>query len=334
MTTYTIKPSQYFSKAKLFPTNIALEMGDYLKFNVTSGNGNGIFATMQKDPNSNFEFPVGSLVGTPDGGTTYFAIGNHLETMVLRTGTLSLLIWGGDKSTNQNDVIVEVDVEKKKTTPLLQEAEEINNSIFQDRFHFQVHAFANSVNRFVVKLLVPEALLDTGMTLQQGDSLIIDVSPRDFWNLGGGVWIRNANGTQAKGEMANEVVQNNHKFIYGCLAATLDGGKTFFSVGTHLEMTVLNAGTLCLCCWDGDYGNNSGSVKACVQVIRNGKILTHLDIKTLTGSGTGSTSGGGTGTSSGTIDYSNLNCGVNLPQLSTKLQSKIGSTQGAGSWDY
>ncbi|MFP5274630.1 hypothetical protein [Coleofasciculus sp.] len=286
-----------------------------------------IFGKIQKDPDSDFEFPVGSLVGTPDDGKTYWAIANHLEIMVIGTGKLSLLIWGGDKSTDQSAVTVQVDVEKEKAQALVQEAEEINNDLFKDRFHFQVHAYANSFYLFNANHKIPEPLLDTGMTLTQGDLLIVDVSPRDFWNLGGGGWIRNANGTQANGNMTNESTQKNYNFILASLLGTLDGGKTFFPVGTHLEMTVLNGGTLSFSCWDIDYANNAGSVKACVKVIRNGKILTHLDIKTITGTGSDGSSETGTGTSTGTTDYSNLDCSANLPKLSTQLKSDLSAAK-------
>jgi hypothetical protein len=59
--------------------------------------------------------------------------------------------------------------------------------------------------------------------------------------------------------------------LYGSLVGSLDGGKTFFPVGTRLEMTILAAGRLSLYYWDTNNQDNSGSVTATV-VLYNGPL--------------------------------------------------------------
>jgi hypothetical protein len=62
--------------------------------------------------------------------------------------------------------------------------------------------------------------------------------------------------------------KDNFEFLYGSIVGSFDGGKSYFSTGTHLTMTMLTPGTLSFCCWDSDYQNNSGSVKATVEVYK------------------------------------------------------------------
>ena len=49
-------------------------------------------------------------------------------------------------------------------------------------------------------------------------------------------------------------------------AFSLDGGKTFFSVGTHLSMTVLTEGQLTLHYWDSNNLDNLGTITVIVQI--------------------------------------------------------------------
>jgi hypothetical protein len=65
---------------------------------------------------------------------------------------------------------------------------------------------------------------------------------------------------------------NGFSFLYGSLIGSLDGGKTFFAVGTRLEMTIVcPAGVLLLYYWDINKADNSGSITATVAVY-NGPI--------------------------------------------------------------
>ena len=66
-------------------------------------------------------------------------------------------------------------------------------------------------------------------------------------------------------------------FLYGSLVGSLDGGKTFFSVGTHLSMTVLTEGNLTLHYWDSNNADNSEFVQVIVQIY-NGPI--NVDMST------------------------------------------------------
>ena len=54
--------------------------------------------------------------------------------------------------------------------------------------------------------------------------------------------------------------------FFGSLIGTLDGGKTFFGVGTNMTMTVLSGGSLSFVYWDSNHQDNSGSIDVTVQV--------------------------------------------------------------------
>jgi len=60
--------------------------------------------------------------------------------------------------------------------------------------------------------------------------------------------------------------RGDQSFLYGALVGSLDGGKTFFSVGTHLSMTVLTEGTLTLHYWDSNSQDNVGDIAVIVQI--------------------------------------------------------------------
>jgi len=62
--------------------------------------------------------------------------------------------------------------------------------------------------------------------------------------------------------------KNGFSFLYGSLVGSLDDGKTFFPVGTRLEMTILGSGQLSLFYWDSNNQDNSGSVTATVVVYK------------------------------------------------------------------
>jgi hypothetical protein len=332
-TEFTIEASKYYlnsSSKTLFPTNIELKEGDLLKVTSSAAFQKvGVSYKYDKNTNNpNFEFPVGSLIGTINEGKTFFPVAGNVEIMCLdslATNTvskLSLVFWGVDASTTLGSVTVTVEVEQQRALNEVKATTEATNALFQDRFQFAVHANANSVAN---PAKIPEPLLETGIQLKPGDLLIVDAPPKDLWALTGDFFV-NANAIKLEdGSRWNHLADyKSHPYRLGSLVATIDDGKTFFPVGTHLQITVLNAGMLSFACWDIDYGNNYGFVKACVKVIRNGKVLTYLDIKTIQGTGNGNGSSSGSGTSNGTgSNYSNLDCTTNLPKLSAKLKSDL-----------
>jgi hypothetical protein len=283
---YTIEASKYNSKTSLFKileTDIPkIKTGDLLIVNVLGGNAYGVYEgthplnpfyqSAEKTASQDYyEFQFGSLVGSLDDGKTFFPIGNHLELTVLQPdGNLSLVFWGNDASTNTNSVTLSVEVQRQKDLEQFNIPVEVSNYIFSDRWQFDVDSKANSVTQSV------PSLLKTGLCLQPGDLITVDVHPLDFWSLGVGDSNLNftANGRRSDGTNWADLNKFNQIFEYGSLVGTLDGGKTFFSVGTHLQMTALNAGNLSFACWDADNGNNKGVIRAYVKVVRNGITIT------------------------------------------------------------
>ena len=55
------------------------------------------------------------------------------------------------------------------------------------------------------------------------------------------------------------------KFPLGSLVGSLDGGKTFFLVGTQYDAFAPQAGVLSLCFWDVNHDDNSGSISASID---------------------------------------------------------------------
>ncbi|MBO3460744.1 hypothetical protein G7B40_035875 [Aetokthonos hydrillicola Thurmond2011] len=331
-TQFTIQASQYYlnsTSKNLFPTNIELNEGDLLKINSQgiSPISSGSYKYDKNTNNLDFEFPVGSLVGTLDNGNSFFPVAQHLELMFLDNskGKLSLVFWGVDATTNISSVAVTIEVQQNKAFSDLQATDAIDSALLKDRFSFAVHAYANSMARrtspgYGGDYQGPEPFLDTGIQLQPGDLLKIDASPKDLWSPDGG-FFTNANAIAVAGNRGyDRVTSKGQYYRISSLIGTLDEGKTFFPVGTHLEMTVLKAGSLSLLYWDVDWGNNYGFIKAFVQIIRNGKILTSLDIKTVTSIVNGSSSGTAN-------DYSNLDCSTNLPKLNANLKSALISSK-------
>lgn len=109
--------------------------------------------------------------------------------------------------------------------------------------------------------------LATGINVKPGQLMTIDVDPCDSWVAGTPNRTSNANGLgNPFGGNFGLWTIGNHSFPYGALVGSLDGGKTYFPVGTRLEMTVLFPGQLTLHYWDADSDNNSESVVATVAV--------------------------------------------------------------------
>ena len=283
---FTIDASKNNSKASLLKTNISIKTGDLLIVNVSSGNPYGTYQGTHKfedfyktDISSpNYDFTLASLVGTLDGGITFLPVANKLEMTVLQQdGNLSFVFWGNDKSANGNSVTLTVDVKKQSDLQYLNGSVAVDSSVFQDKGLFQIDAYINSVSRNT-----PDTLFQTGIYVEPGDLLNVDVSPVDFWalytnNVDGGNDINctlNANGRKVDGSVYGNLALFQHTFLYGSLVGSIDGGKSFFPVGTHLVMTVYTAGKLSFGCWDVDYASNAGFIKAYVKVVRNGITIT------------------------------------------------------------
>ena len=103
--------------------------------------------------------------------------------------------------------------------------------------------------------------LNTGLALQPGQLLVLDVDPNETWSAGAADRTSNANGLgNPLGGNFGLFTRGSQSFLYGALVGSLDGGKTFFGVGTNLTMTVLTKGTLTLYYWDSNSGDNTGGV--------------------------------------------------------------------------
>ncbi|WP_392533087.1 DUF4114 domain-containing protein [Nostoc sp. C117] len=213
---------------------------------------------------ADFKFPFGSLIGTVDNGVTYFPVGTHLELTVLKPGRLKLVFWGGDHNTNDGAITANVEVRKAFNHDAT-----IENDISLYGNHFDIHSKVHSING----KMATETHLNTNIQLKPEDVLIVDVHPKDLWSIysENRVWDINANGvaeSDNKTRYGNGLPTKNFNFTYGSLVGTLDDGKTYFPVGTHLKLTVLNPGTLKFVHWDSDYTSNNGSVRAFLNVIR------------------------------------------------------------------
>ena len=128
--------------------------------------------------------------------------------------------------------------------------------------NFEVKAKENSVSGGTP--------LVTGITVTKGELLTINVSPDDKWSAGAGDRESNANGlSNPFGGNFGLSTHNGFSFFYGSLVGSIDNGKTFFAVGTRMEMSILiPEGRLTLYYWDVNNGDNSGSVIATVAVYR------------------------------------------------------------------
>lgn len=124
---------------------------------------------------------------------------------------------------------------------------------------FEVKAKENSVSG--------GSPLNTGLSLAPGQILTICVSPDDMWSAGSGQKTSNANGLgNPFGNDFGTFTNNGFSFLYGSLVGSIDGGQTFFPVGTRLEMTILGPGELSLFYWDSNNSDNTGSITATVAV--------------------------------------------------------------------
>lgn len=124
---------------------------------------------------------------------------------------------------------------------------------------FQVHAKENSVSGGTG--------VNTGISLRPGQLLQISADPNDTWSAGVHDRVSNANGlSNPLGGNYGLHTRGAQSFLFGSLVGSLDGGRTFFGVGTTLTMTILTAGTLTLHYWDSNHSDNSGSIEVLVNV--------------------------------------------------------------------
>jgi hypothetical protein len=106
------------------------------------------------------------------------------------------------------------------------------------------------------------SMLNTGIVVSQGQIVTITTSPAVRWSIGTNLWCTAGGSTIAippfKGFNA----------VAGALVGSLDGGGTFFGIGLFLQMSVVvsSPSKLSLCCWDGYYPDNSGSLTVNVLV--------------------------------------------------------------------
>lgn len=109
---------------------------------------------------------------------------------------------------------------------------------------------------------------DTGVFVQPGETLIISVDPADVWSLGTGSRTGNADGLgNPLGGDFGTFSRGGFTFRFGTLVGSLDGGQTFFRVGTSLTLPVRQQGTLTLYCWDSNNGDNLGALSVDIRVV-------------------------------------------------------------------
>ncbi len=237
-------------------TGITVSAGDKINISVAeddtwsagpadrTSNANGLVAgnrfggTYPVHTYKGFPFPFGSLVGSLDGGKTFFLVGTNYDGVASVSGRLSLFFWDSMSNDNFGSVTATVLVASKE---------------------FEVKAKENSATGGVP--------FNTGITVSIGDTLKVSVALDQKWSNGPGQPPTNANGILANGVPKESFSRNGFTFVVGSLVGSLDGGKTFFLLGTKFEGPVSGSGPLSLFYWDSDSANNSGSVKVNVTLI-------------------------------------------------------------------
>jgi len=114
------------------------------------------------------------------------------------------------------------------------------------------------------------APLITGITVTKGELLTISVAADDKWSAGAADRESNADGlSNPFGGNFGVFTKGPFSFFYGSLVGSLDDGKTFFAVGTRMEMSILfPTGRLLLYYWDVNNTDNTGSITATVAVYK------------------------------------------------------------------
>ena len=105
-----------------------------------------------------------------------------------------------------------------------------------------------------------------------GSTLTITCSDTDEWEIRTGDERFEVNANGKRGDMPYNPGPEHATMFYGTLVGSFDGGTTYFSVGTHLVMTVNYASPdggdpiLTLWCWDSYSEDNSGAISATVLI--------------------------------------------------------------------
>ncbi len=123
----------------------------------------------------------------------------------------------------------------------------------------QVDVFALENSR------VGGAALDTGIAVQIGDQLTIDVAIDDLWSAGTGPRTSNADGLNGIAPFGGNDFGLYNGFYYGALIGRIDAGA-YFLVGTSFDQIINEAGTLFLAYNDSNAPDNSGFVTASIDV--------------------------------------------------------------------
>ena len=135
------------------------------------------------------------------------------------------------------------------------------------------------------------AVVPFNPSLQYGDVLTVETEITNTWNSGGGPLLTNADGVPVtidpdthevtfrwdEYNPSNSPYQNKYpgalkaKFGVGCLVGSLDGGATFFAIGTRFSMMYLGGAgdpptELQMFYWDVNTGDNSGSIAFTVRL--------------------------------------------------------------------
>jgi hypothetical protein len=172
-----------------------------------------------------------------DGGETFFLVGTHYDGVAPVAGRLSLFFW--DRVGHDNFGSVTASVSLVAST------------------EFEVKAKENSVSGGVP--------FNTGIIVSKGDILKVSVALDQKWANGPGSPPSNADGVLANGQRNALYSRNRISLPVGSLVGSLDGGKTFFLLGSNFEGPV-GWGPLSLLYWDSDSANNSGSIKVNVTL--------------------------------------------------------------------
>lgn len=114
---------------------------------------------------------------------------------------------------------------------------------------------------------------DTGMSLDIGDTLWVDVATDDCWSAGApprdsnadGLMVIDNNSCQVGNSTFGDYTDSGLAAPFGSLVGTIGGGNPFL-IGTHFDAPVSESGALLLWYWDSRGSDNSGFITADVQV--------------------------------------------------------------------
>ncbi|MFN6131324.1 MAG: hypothetical protein ACK46L_00170 [Synechococcaceae cyanobacterium] len=198
----------------------------------------GVYGNMLS-PTTGALLPYGSLVGSLDGGKSYFLVGTQYDEPAQHAGTLSLCYWDGNSEDNTGSVSVSVDV--VPTAVIVRVDPNTNNASGG----------------------VP---CNTGVVVNKGDLLKVSVPADQKWSNNPNLsYARNADGAGAD----PWILKINGFDFPGCsLVGSLDGGKTFFLVGSKFEKTMTASGPLSLFFWDTVGANNSGFMTPTISLVK------------------------------------------------------------------